>query len=63
MEWIRLDAGKSDSRIVLGKEESLSSAIFAELESLIRYKRAILTLAMSEGSVLERFGIEVLEKP
>ncbi len=38
-------------------------AAFAELESLIKYKRAILTLAMSEGSILERFGIEVMEEP
>lgn len=61
VEIARLDAGKSNSRLVLEKEENLNNAIDAELESLIKYKRAVLSLEMAEGSLLRKFGIEEME--
>ena len=61
MELARLDAGKSDSRSVLEKEESLNKAIDAKLESMIEYKRALLELEIAEGSLLVSHGIEFME--
>lgn len=63
VELARLNAGKSNSRIVLEKEETLNRAIDEELESLIKYKRAVLGLTMAEGSLLKKFGIDFMENP
>ncbi|MFC1828476.1 TolC family protein [Thermodesulfobacteriota bacterium] len=61
VEVKRLDAGKSNSRLVLEKEENYNRAIDAELESLIKYKRSILELRIAEGSLLSEYGIEIME--
>lgn len=61
VELARLDAGKSNSRIVLEKEENLNHAIDAQLDSLIRHRRAVLGLGMAEGSLLKEFGIDTME--
>lgn len=61
VELARLDAGRSNSRLVLEKEENLNKAMDARLESMIEYKRAILELGIAEGSLLLSHGIELTE--
>jgi len=60
-ELARLDAGKSNSRLVLEKEEDLLRAREAELDSLVNYQRAVVELEMAEGSLLLSNGIEIME--
>ncbi|MCK4536286.1 MAG: TolC family protein, partial [Desulfuromonadales bacterium] len=61
IELVRLKAGKSNSRMVLEKEEDFRSAKEAELEALISQKKAILELEMAEGSLLSRYHKDVTE--
>ncbi|MEA1901633.1 MAG: TolC family protein, partial [Thermodesulfobacteriota bacterium] len=61
VELARLDAGKSNSRSVLEKEEDLNKARESEIESIITYEKAILGLEMAEGSLLVCYNIEVME--
>lgn len=61
VELARLDAGKSNSRSVLEKEEDLNKARESEIESNITYEKAILGLDMAEGSLLVCYNIEVME--
>ena len=60
-EIARFRAGKSSSRDLLEREEDLNKAKEAELESLVRYKKALLQLDLSEGSLLSKHRIEVME--
>lgn len=60
IELIRLKAGKSNSRLVLEKEEDFRSAREAELEALVDQKKAILELEMAEASLLSHYNIDVL---
>ncbi|MFC1859051.1 TolC family protein [Thermodesulfobacteriota bacterium] len=60
-ELARFNAGKSDSYMVLQKEEDLHRAKEAALESLVNYKNAILALEAAKGTLLQFFGIEVME--
>lgn len=60
-EIARLKEGKSNSRLVLEKEENLNKAKEAEIESLVNYKKALLGLEVAEGSLLLNNGIEVME--
>jgi outer membrane protein TolC len=62
IELIRLKAGKSNSRMVLEKEEDFRSAKEAELEALINQKKAILELEMAEGSLLSRYRKDVMKE-
>ncbi|MCD6526249.1 MAG: TolC family protein [Desulfuromonas sp.] len=62
IELVRLKAGKSNSRMVLEKEEDFRSAREAELEALVNQKKAILELEMAEGSLLSRYHKDVLEE-
>ena len=61
IELVRLDAGKSNSRLVLEKEEDSRAAKEAALEALVSQKRAILELEMAEGSLLSRHHKDVME--
>lgn len=61
VELARLDAGKSNSRYVLEKEEDLNKARESEIESNITYEKAIVGLEMAEGSLLVCYNIEVME--
>ncbi len=61
IELVRLDAGKSNSRLVLEKEEDSRAAKEAALEALVSQKRAILELEMAEGSLLSRYHKDVME--
>lgn len=59
VEIAMIDAGKSNSRLVLEKEEDLIDARDAALKSLIENKKAILVLEMAEGILLSKYGVEV----
>ncbi len=61
VELARLNEGRSDSRLVLAREDNFNKAIDAKLESLIQYKRALLELEIAEGTLLITYGIEVME--
>lgn len=64
VELSRLDSGLSTSRIVLQREEDLNRIREERLRSLIAYKRAILVLELTRGSLLERFGMDMkIEDP
>lgn len=60
IELIRLKAGKSNSRLVLEKEEDYRSAREAELEALVDQKKAVLELEMAEGSLLSHYNADVI---
>jgi outer membrane protein TolC len=60
-EVARFRAGKSNSRLVLEKEENLLRAKEARLESLLKYKQALLGLELTEGTLLINNGIEIME--
>jgi outer membrane protein TolC len=60
-EIARLKEGKSNSRLVLDKEENLHRAKEAAIESLVNYKKALLGLEVAEGSLLLNIGIEAKE--
>lgn len=60
IELIRLKAGKSNSRLVLEKEEDYRRAREAELEALVDQKKAVLELEMAEGSLLSRYNVDVM---
>jgi outer membrane protein TolC len=62
IELVRLKAGKSNSRMVLEKEEDFRSAKEAELEALVSQKKALLELEMAEGSLLSRYNKDVLKE-
>ncbi|MCM2264713.1 MAG: TolC family protein [Desulfuromonadales bacterium] len=62
VELLRLNAGKSNSRLVLEKEDDFRSAREAELEALIDQRKAVLELEMAEGSLLSRYNIDVMER-
>ncbi|MBW1764114.1 MAG: TolC family protein [Deltaproteobacteria bacterium] len=59
VELERLNSGKSTSRVVLEKEEDLNYAREAELESFVNNRKAILALAVAEGSLLLDNGVEI----
>lgn len=58
-ELARFNAGKSNSYLVLNKEEDLNSAKESELQSLINYQKALITLDLIKGTLLQRFGVEI----
>jgi outer membrane protein TolC len=60
-EVARFQAGKSNSRILLEREEELNKAREAEIESLVRYKKSLFQLELAEGSLLVNHGVEVME--
>jgi outer membrane protein len=57
-EIVRYKAGKSNSRLLLEREEELNIAKEAEIDSRVRYRKSLLQLEMAEGSVLVNQGIE-----
>jgi outer membrane protein TolC len=58
-EIARFKAGKSNSRILLERDEDLNRGREAEIESLVKYQKALLQLDLAEGSLLINHGIEV----
>jgi len=62
IEVERFKGGKSTSRYLLEKESDLHYAREAELESLVNNQKAVLSLALAEGSLLDQFGVDVDEE-
>jgi outer membrane protein TolC len=60
-EVARFEGGKSNSRILLEREENLNRAREAYLDSLARYRKAIYQLEMAEGTLLINQGLELQE--
>jgi outer membrane protein len=58
-EQKKLESGKSTSFIVLQLQRDLISAQSDEIAALVQYKRSLAQLAQSEGTTLERHGINV----
>jgi outer membrane protein TolC len=60
-EIARFKAGKSNSRLLLEKEGDLHRAEEARLDSLAKYQNANTELALAEGSLLLKYGIEIMK--
>ena len=60
-EIARMKAGKSNSRIVLQKEEDYIEAKEARLTSQINYQKALMGLTMIDGTLLAAYDIEEQE--
>ncbi|MGK0199878.1 MAG: outer membrane protein [Yoonia sp.] len=61
-EQKKLEIGKSTSFIVLQLQRDLTSARSAEITALAGYNRALSTLALSEGTTLERLKLDLAIK-
>ena len=61
VELSRLEAGKSTTRLIYQAEEELTKAREWELESIVRYREALMQLAYFRGSVLLDKGLESME--
>jgi outer membrane protein len=55
----RLDAGLSQNYLVLQRQNELSTQEYAELQALIRYKQAIITLQKAMYTLIEASDFEV----
>ncbi len=62
VELSRLDAGKSNSRTVLDREEELNKVREYYLESLINVQKASIALESVKGTLLRNHGIDVMEE-
>ena len=60
-EAAKFRAGKSNSRLLLEKEENLIRAKEAELDALVNYEKVIVQLELAQGSLLLSNGIEIME--
>ena len=61
-EQTKLDKGKSTSFIVLDLQSKLTAARSAEIRALADYNIALASLALNEGSTLERRGVNLQVK-
>jgi len=62
VERQRAAAGQSTYFVVLELQRDLTAARSAEIRALTEYQKSLVQLAFSEGSTLERTGLEVLAK-
>ena len=62
-EQRKLDSGKSTSFVVLQLQRDLTSARNGEIAALADYNRQQSALALAEGTILERLGVELGENP
>jgi len=60
IEQARMQAGKTTIRQVYATEEKLSEARKRELDAIVRYREALMQLALVRGSVLRDKGLENL---
>ncbi len=58
IELERLATGKSNSLLVLEKEEQLNVEKVSTLDSFTSYKKALLQLDAAEGSILQNYDVE-----
>jgi outer membrane protein TolC len=62
VELARLNAGLSNSRLVLDRDEELNRAKEYYLESLVNFEKASVALEAVKGTLLRNHGIEVMEE-
>ncbi len=62
VELQRLDAGMSNSRRVLDRDEELNRAKEYYLESLVNVRKALIALESVEGTLLSKHGIDIMEE-
>ena len=62
-EQRKLDSGKSTSFVVLQLQRDLTSARNGEIAALADYNRQLSALALAEGTILERLGVELGAQP
>ena len=62
-EQRKLDSGKSTSFVVLQLQRDLTSARNGEIAALADYNRQQSALALAEGTILERLGVELGKNP
>ncbi|BCR04255.1 RND transporter [Desulfuromonas versatilis] len=60
-EIARLEAGKSNSRLVLEKEENYRKAQEASLKNLVNLQKALVSLEVAGGMSLVNHGVELME--
>jgi outer membrane protein len=60
-EIAKFEAGKSNSRILLGREEELNKALEAQIEAVVKYRKAMLQLEFAEGALLANHGVDIME--
>ena len=61
-EQRKLESGKSTSFVVLQLQRDLTSARKAEIAALADYNQKLSTLALAEGSILDRLGVAFAAK-
>jgi len=61
VEIARLDAGKTDIRKVYEMEDALSQARVRELESYNKFRKALVDLGATSGTLLRDQGLEVIQ--
>ena len=61
VELLRFKAGQSNSRIVLEREDILNTSKEEMLDGLVNLKKALVEHGKAEGSLLQGYGIEVME--
>jgi outer membrane protein TolC len=61
VELERLNAGLGNSRIVLEREEELNRTRESFLESLVNVEKALVALEAVKGTLLQNYGIDVME--
>lgn len=60
-EFLRLQAGKSNVRIIYDAEEKLNEAKQSHLESILKYRETAMQFALVSGTLLHERGLEVME--
>ena len=61
VEMERMAAGRSNSRMVLDRDEELNRAREAYLESLVKLEKAAIALEAVKGTLLNTYGIDIAE--
>ncbi|HDR14418.1 MAG TPA: TolC family protein [Desulfobacteraceae bacterium] len=62
VELARLNAGISNSRLVLDRDEELNRAKEYYLESLVNFEKAFIALRAVQGNLLRNYGIDIMEE-
>lgn len=61
VELVRLQAGKSNTRLVLEQEENYRKAQEAALKNLVNLQKALLSLEIAGGTILVNHNVELME--
>jgi outer membrane protein TolC len=61
-ELVRLQSGKSNSRLVLEKEDDYRNALEIELKNRVKLQTALVELEQAGGTILLSNGVEIMER-